>query len=262
MNKRIYVAEIQEFWVSESKQYSKLNFKVLFNKNEILNYCINHINTSNLKNMEDYDAEITIYEYAYERYEFEHFDGLVLYFNEVTKSSENIYDKILKCIDCNVFKYSINMELVDTYVRTASRNYNITFSDYPLLEEDCIEKYTSKFRYLKENLNKNLINRKTINGLRFVYINIDHEPFDNKDTGNTECLYVIDYNIIDMISLVGTEILSIAQMYHDEELSVNELVQTIESKFKNILVEIYEVTENDCTKVFSTTDIKFITGGK
>ena len=247
MNKRIYVGEIQEFWKNNSKQYSKLNFKVLFNKDEILNHCKNHIQTSNLKNMDDYDIEITIYEYAYERYEFEYFDGLVLYFNKAIKSSENIYDNILKCINCNVFKYDINIELVDTYVQhTSSRNYNITFADYPLLEEDCIENYTSKFKYYMhegKSLNKNLESKQIISGLSILYI-----KFSYLMNETDECLFIGNYNLDEALDLIKHETLSIIDFINSEyNCDINEY-----------LVEVYNVAEIQCNRVFKTTDINYI----
>ena len=240
MNNRIYIGEIYESWYSDSKFVNKLHFKVLFDKVEIINYYNDFINNSNYKNNNKYSVELTIYEYAYERYCFDDFNGLVLYFNEAIKSS-NIYDNILKCIDCNIFKYDMNGNLINTYVRPASCDYNITFWDKPLLEEECIGNYYGEFKFYMHNKkypNIEPISKKVTYGLRLLYLRTSSSSKDD------ECLYAMNYNLDEMLNFAKEETLSI--------------IDFIGEDIKDFLAEIYDITETQCNKIFTTTEINDI----
>lgn len=269
MNKRIYVGKIQEFWKVDSVSHSKLHFKVLFDKDEILEYiigyakfCQKYMETIGKKKLnENYDIEITIYEYAYERYRFDYFDGLVSYFNEAIKPSDNIYDNILKCIECNVFKYDINGNLIHSEVYPYTCKYtDITFWDDPLSEDECIGEYTGTFKYYtNRNIDNTLTSKEIIYGLKIIYINIDRDLDlkDKTDSGKDEHLYLLDYQSSnDILNLVKKEFLSIADMYNDDKCNdENQLLNIIQEKFKSHLVEIYEVSDKHCDKIFTTNNL-------
>ena len=153
MNKRIYIGIINEYGIQLGKDYHKSSFKVLFDKNEILNQCIYDAGilfTEKSNNIENYNIIITICESAPIRYKFEYPAGFIKYFDDIISSSDNdLYDKILKCIDCIYTKYDYMGNLLETYVSelNPTNGYLAFIVDTPLTEDLCTNGYHSKFNY-------------------------------------------------------------------------------------------------------------------
>lgn len=265
--KRIYIAFIQESWKENNKEFFKSDHKVLFDKSEILKYCTDlcRIYKDKYSYRSEYDIWFDILEFSSIRYIFKHPRGFIEYFDHITKNiKENLYDEILKCITCNVFKYDSNINLLETFALGQDTiNSHLDYClDAPLLEEQCIDGYHSNFRYLYyEDINKEENIDKTIcNYLHLCKIYHEHEPYDNTDSGfDYSYFYYTNPEMKKSLNGIFNELLSFACNYtNNDNLSDEELIKIIKSKIKNLEVEIIEISFNDNNIIYHTNNIEKI----
>lgn len=272
MNKRIYIGFIREYWTEDERYFNKEEFKILFDKTEILKYCVSvtQENTNNNIPKIDYDCDIIILEYASERYQFENPVSFINYFENLIKSNtDNLYDKLLKCIDCNFYHYSIDGTLLDSHVcpMELKEGYLHFSVDDPLLEEECKDGYNSNFKYFYNSPNQdhNLIEEyEVINEIYFCNIFIDSDPYSEYDSGiDYITLFFNKYDMSIILAEAKNELLIRASKYidYDESITDDVLEDIINTKFKNYIIDVYKINDSSYSKIFSANNISKLREG-
>lgn len=262
MNKRIYIGFINDYWIDNERYFHTEEFKVLFDKNEILNYCINIAKEkiSKYSDRTNYHCEIIIHEYSSIRYIFEYPAGFMKYFDDnISKPSYDLYDKLLSCINYNKFEYDYNGDLIESHPCVIKpKNGNLGCSlDLPLFEEDCINGYKSEFKYYYNGKIQKCIKNYEYDKFSDIYlcsIYHEHEPYDINDSGISYSISTFD-TLSDTKNHARYELLSDAGLYNDEVYNENKLLELIRNKFSNYRIDIYKISDHDCIKLYSITNI-------
>lgn len=265
--KRKYIGFIKESWEENDKYIERPDFNIAFDKDEILKFCIRLAKRKKETNIKDnYEVYIIIYEFASERYQFEYEYGLVKYVNNTIQNpGKDMYDKLLKCLDFNYFKYDLCGNLLEShpeFIYPINGSIHFNSLDASILEENCIESFDCNLmclhydKFNNENENYNVF---TDNYLYNIYI--ERVPYDETDSGYEEISSLIGCKGLDFVKEdAARELLSNAHTSYmndtdEKDISDEKLLQLINDNFINYSVEIFIITYNRYDKIFSTNNI-------